>query len=397
MHGPLRRLPGTAAHRQQADAHHRAGRNPRVRRFRSRSLPAGRPPPHPQRPPTLTRALDRILTRAFDADTPGAAVLVTQRGHVLYAAARGLADRRTRVPIDIDTAFHAGSVGKQFTALAVLMLVDDDLLALDDPIGAHLPELRKLGRGVTLRRLLGHTAGIPDVYDALYDVASAAEAEDAAAPGAPRNADLVAAVATAIDGPDDLDFAPGTAYAYSNTGYDLLGAAIERASGQAYGDFLAARVFVPLGMTGTFAWDAERLATAHRARGYAPTSAGGWKVVDHDPLDALNGSGSIYTTVADLYRYEQGLRAGTLLSAASAAEWTSPATLADGTSTDYALGWEVWQQDDGEPVISHDGLWLGYSAYVARFPERDLMVAVLCNNADADPETVAWKIAAELD
>ncbi len=105
---------------------------------------------------------------------PTAPVLVTQRAPVLYAAGHGLADRKSRVPIDVDTAFHAGSVGKQFAALAVLMLVDDDRLALDDPIGAHLPELRKLGGSVTLRRLLGHTAGVPDVYHALYDVASAA-------------------------------------------------------------------------------------------------------------------------------------------------------------------------------------------------------------------------------
>lgn len=359
---------------------------------RARPSPVRALLPTASAPPAIARAIDRLVAKAFRPDAPGGAVIVTQGGRVLYAAGRGVADRRTRAPIDVDTAFHIGSVGKQFTALAILLLVDDGRLGLDDPIGRHLPELAALGDGVTLRRLLGHTAGIPDVYDALY---AATDAADAAAPGAPRNADLVQAVADAVRRPDDLDFAPGTDWAYSNTGFDLLGAVIERVAGEPYGAFLGRRVFGPLGMADTFAWDPARLAAAHRARGYTEDGRE-WTLVDHDPMDAINGSGSIYATAADLYRYEQGVRGGRLLSAASRAAWTEPGRLADGAATGYGLGLEIWRDDDDEPVVSHDGLWLGYAAYMARFPRRDVMVAVLTNDAEADPETLGLAIAAKV-
>src|SRR5688572_8222002 len=189
--------------------------------------------------------VDKLFSSVTERD-PGAAVIVIKEGEVLYQQGYGLADRKRRTPITPQTAFHLASAGKQFTAMAIMMLYEEGKLDYDDPIGVHLPELAGLGEEVTLRRMLHHTSGVPgweggetDIYDALLEKSSE-----------PTNEDLVAYLSDWSE--EDLAYTPGDQYDYSNPGYDLLGALIERLSGQSFGDFMEERIFGPLEMESTF-------------------------------------------------------------------------------------------------------------------------------------------------
>lgn len=320
-------------------------------------------------------------------NAPGAAIIVIQDGAVVYKQGYGLADRKHRTPNTPQTAFQLASAGKQFTALAIMMLQEEGALDYDDPIGRHLPELAGLGEEVTIRRLLHHTSGLPghesseeELYIELLEWAVE-----------PTNDDLVALLSDWEA--DDLAYTPGDYYDYSNPGYDLLGALIERVSGQRFGAFMEARIFGPLGMQSTFSLpNPERFALPNRARGYVAEGKQ-FTVYDIDPLDNLVGSGSIYSTVEDLYLYEQALYSERLISRKSMAEAFKPVSLNDGTEVPYGFGWELGE-DEGISYMGHSGAWEGYLSYILTFPQPRLSVFVLSNRTDSDPETLAFEIAA---
>jgi len=330
---------------------------------------------------TLRQRLDEIFA-PFDGDRPGIAVGVSRNGEVLFQAGHGLADLDRGTPIDPDTAFHIASVGKQMTAVAVLMLEEEGKVKLDQPASRYLKEMRGWAREVTVRDLLQHTGGIPDTYEALGE----REREGRM----PTGLDALRLLARW----KRLDFEPGSQFRYSDSGYDLLGTLIERVSRRSYPRFLEERILRPAGMTRSFVFDKARLAKAKRALGYE-RGFGRWLLNDQSPLNLLYGSGGVYSTVADLARYDQAFFGNLLLPPARRAEMFKPAVLEDGTVVPYGFGWVVkTDEGTGEPVYCHSGNWLGFTAFYLHFPKDGLAVTVLANSSDTDSESLAEATAA---
>jgi CubicO group peptidase (beta-lactamase class C family) len=315
----------------------------------------------------------------FDREAPGVAVGVVRNGEVLFQAGYGLADLDRKTRIDPDTAFHIASCGKQMTAVAILMLVEEGKVDLDKPAAKYLPEMRGWASRVTVRNLLQHTGGIPDTYETLKE-----------RPSVPTGTDALKLLARW----QRLDAPPGTKFVYSDSGYDILGVLLQRVSGRSYSQFLEERIFRPSGMKSTFVYAPEKLRTAKRALGYDRAFGGRWILDDDSPLNLLYGSGEVYSTVADLARYDKALFGNQLIRPASLAQMVKPAELADGTPVPYGFGWALTADANGEPYYGHPGNWLGFSAYILHFPKDDLAVMVLSNRSDADPEYLATTTAA---
>lgn len=317
---------------------------------------------------------------AVYADGPGGAVMVIQDGEIVHQNGYGLADVENGEPISTETVFHLGSVGKQFTALGVMILAEQGLLNYDDPISMHLPELAWMDDSVTVRRLLHHTSGImgyddsDDIYNALVESAEK-----------PGNDELLQVLAD----PGDMLADPGDEYSYSNAGYDLLGVLIERLSGQSYPDFMEENIFASLGMSNTFAVPNDaRLSAPEVAQSYSTEGA-----YEPDVLDGLNGAGSIYSTLGDMYLYDQALYADTLVSQETLAEAFTSGVLNNGEDTAYGFGVELGEYS-GETYIGHSGAWLGFESYYLRFADAHLSVVVLLNFDYSDgAEGIAFSAA----
>ncbi len=329
--------------------------------------------------------IDSLMASSFSSDAPGGAVMVIQNGGIVFQKGYGLANVENRTPITTDTIFHLGSVGKQFTAMGIMMLEEQGLLDYDDPIGKHLPELEWMGDGVTVRRLLHHTSGILgyDDSDVIYEalVASA---------DLPSNGDLLNVLAEVGDFQPD----PGEVYSYSNTGYDILGALIERLSGQTYSAFMDNHIFEPLEMTHTFAMPnnqrllGKNVAASYYLAGSTP------QAYEPDPLDMLSGSGSIYSTVGDMFLFDQALYTDELVNQKTLSEAYVSGVLNNGEKTEYGFALDLGEYA-GEIYAAHSGAWLGFESYYLRFPERNLSVVILLNfdYFETGAEGLAFEIA----
>lgn len=330
--------------------------------------------------PFPAAAVDSVFAPYSAPGAPGAAVLVLERGRVLYERGYGLAVVEDSEPVTAHTDFRLASLTKQFTAMAVMLLAHDGRLSYDEPIRRLVPELPPWAAGVTLRELLNHTGGLPD-YEDWIPAGDTAQVHDA---------DVPRLIARA-PGPY---FPPGAEWRYSNTGYALLALAVERASGRRFADFLHDRIFAPLKMTGSVAYERGRSAVPHRAFGYTDT-AGTWIRTDQSLTSAVLGDGGIYTSVADLARWYDALDRHVLLDSADYAPALEPPVLADGTRSQYGFGWfvDTWR---GEPRVWHYGETIGFSTAVRRFPARGLTVVVLTNRNGRGAEPAADSVTAVL-
>jgi CubicO group peptidase (beta-lactamase class C family) len=316
------------------------------------------------------RQVDALFRAFISANQPGAVVIVLQDGKVLYKNAYGLANIKKKTPLTVQSQLHFGSCGKQFTAMGILLLAEQGLLKLDDPLIQHLPELKRLGKQITIRHLLHHTSGVPDIYesDTLYDqILNLADQ--------PTNQDML----DLLSENGRKRFATGEKFFYSNTGYDLLGSLIERVSEMSYAEFMHSYLFEPLGMKDTFSLpDKKRMKGERIALSYTSEDDQTPELVASDPFDNLVGSGSFYTTVEDLARYEKALLNNTLLPAKSLNQAFISGKLNNGSSTGYGFGWEI-SRFQGQKLIAHDGSWLGFISYYFRLPQEKLAVVVLLN------------------
>jgi len=326
--------------------------------------------------------IDDYLAEQIRPDGPGLALAVTAAGTIAHAAGYGLADLASRRPIAPETIFHLASCGKQFTALGILMLAEERKLGLEDPIGKHLPALARFGPGVTLRRLLNHTSGIRDFYDedGIDEVLSRWER--------PTNANVISLCADLGCPMMEDGMKPGDTFSYGNTGYDLLGAVIERVSGQSYHDFFQRRVFDRLAMKDTFSVPDERVQDPRCATGYALDNRDNFVEQGGSEFDDLVGSGSFYTTVFDLCRYDQALRTNGLMSAGSLREAASCGRTNNGEFTEYGLGWYLADYE-GRPLAEHKGEWTGFYTYIVRYLDRPLSIFGLTNRPDLNLVDVA--------
>ena len=330
--------------------------------------------------PTATAAdIDRFLSQTYPAAGPGAAVLVSKDGQALIHKGYGIANLELGVPITPDSVFEVGSVTKQFTAAAVLMLQERGLLSIEDDITKHLPDFPTQGKKVTIENLLTHTSGIPS-YTELPE-------------WLPRmREDMTPDQLIGLFMGKPFQFDPGTKWEYDNSGYALLGAIIEKASGKSYERFVEDEIFKPLGMAHSLYGSWSDL-VPHRAAGYE-------KDGDHyvnTPYISMTqpyAAGSLMSTVDDLALWDKALSAGTLLKKESLARMFTPYKLPSGFSTRYGFGWGV-SEIGGKRVIEHGGGINGFTCDELRVPEVGLFIAVLTNSTSGAlrPEAVAQRIA----
>lgn len=285
------------------------------------------------------------------------AVLVAKDGEVLLDQGYGAASLEWRVPNGGDVKYRIGSVTKQFTAASILLLQERGQLSLDAPISRYLDDTPKIWQPVTVRQLLTHTSGIPNMT-AFEDFATI---KMLPATGA-------SLIARFRDEP--LDFVPGSKFSYSNSGYLLLSAIVENVSGKTYAAFLQQHIFNPLGMTDSGVADNTSVIARH-ASGYAP-GPGGPQRAEYSNLDIPQGAGAIYSTTRDLLKWQRGLFGGAILSGASLGQYVTPAL------DNYALGIFLRKTAAGTTYI-HSGGIEGFNSWLGYDPERRITVAVLGN------------------
>lgn len=305
----------------------------------------------------------RIQTELNERNIPGALVAVVSRGRIVHLKTYGMANVEHSVPVTDSTVFEIGSISKQFVSAALMLLVEEERVGLDDPIHQYLPDLPSEWLGVTVRQLLTHTSGIPD-YEEIrtYDVY-----------GFRLTPEEVIQIAHSRP----MDFAPGAGWYYSNTGYFLLSMIVERVEGRPLGQVLQSRIFEPLGMRQTRMADPEAI-IPHRAAGYWINKAGA--LINRRPTETSStlGAGGILTSVYDLAKWDEALYGDQLLSAESKATMWTPAVLPDGRNTGYAFGWGV-RPYRGLTSQSHGGQVAGFVASFSRFPEQEAAIIVFAN------------------
>jgi CubicO group peptidase (beta-lactamase class C family) len=312
---------------------------------------------------------------------PGLSLLVVQHGKIVRAEGFGLANVELQVPVKPETVFQSGSVGKQFTATAVMMLVEEGKIGLDDPLTKYFADAPATWKDVTVRELLSHTAGFGDYpknFDYRKDWTEAEELK------------LIEGI--------PLAYPPGTKWEYSNFGFVTLGILIHHATGEFYGDFLQRRIFQPLGMTSTRIISEADI---------VPNRAAGYRLVKGElknqewvaPVVNTTADGSLYFTILDLAKWDAALYTEKLLKRSSLDLMWTPARLKNGqansgrvNSGHYGFGWFI-DVREGHRCIHHDGSWQGFETAIDRYVDDELTVVALSNLADAEPGKITRHVA----
>lgn len=322
--------------------------------------------------------VDPVMAEWSKPDSPGCGVGVIRDGDLVLAKGYGQADLEHGVPNGPRTVYDIGSVSKQFTAAVIGLLAQDGRLSLDDDVRRFVPELPRYEAPITIRHLLHHTSGLRDYTD-LMDVAGW-QTEDWTTAGQ--------ALSMLVRQPE-LNFTPGTRYAYCNSGYFLLSIVAERAGGKPFPDLARERIFEPLGMASTHVHADHRQIVRDRAIGYEKRD-GRWTV----SMSAWEqtGDGSVMTTVLDLARWMRNFDEPKVGGPALIRELLRKGRLASGEEIDYAEGLRHGTYRD-RPLVGHNGSWAGYRASVLRFPTEKAAVILLCNAESVQVGTTARKIA----
>ena len=330
------------------------------------------------RDPEITAQVAALFEDYSAGESPGAAVMVIENGEILFKGGFGLADIDSGTPITPESSFRLASVSKQFTAMAVMILSERGQLAYDDKLTLYLPELKRFGDDITLRHLLTHTGGLPDYYDVL---------EEAVGDSMP---DTEAAMEFLAGWGEPL-FAAGDRYEYSNPGYEMLALVVERVSGLTFGQFLQENIFGPLGMESSVAYESPDVEIRNRAFGYS-RSEDTFVLNDDDALNLILGSGGIYSTVEDLYLWDQALYTEKLMRRSALEEAWSPAVFNNGDDSPYGFGWRLEPYGALGRRLYHAGGWVGFSTFIVRYPEQNFSVILLSNLDEFDGEKIANRI-----
>ena len=319
-------------------------------------------------------AIANILHKAGvkSGDLPGAAVLVAKNGKVLFAQGYGVTDLRSLHKIDLHTNFRLASVTKQFTAMAVMLLVRDGKLRYDEPLTDVFPEFPDYGRTITIRNLLNHTSGLQDYEDLMPPPNPKLPME--------QNQINDEDVLKLLERQSSTKFAPGARWEYSNSGYVVLGMVVQKISEQSFPDFLHDRIFAPLQMTDTVAYVQGKNEVSHRAYGHTFEN-GKWMQTDQSPTTATLGDGGIYSSIEDMEKWDRALQRHTLLSAREMEPAYTPVKVAgvnepDGTPAEYGFGWFL-NPYNGHRRRWHYGETVGFRTAIERFTDNGLTVIVL--------------------
>jgi CubicO group peptidase (beta-lactamase class C family) len=324
------------------------------------------------------RYVDDVFAK-YRSNTPGCTVGVAIDGKRVVIKGYGMADLEHDVPIGEDTIFEAGSVSKQFTATAVLLLAREGKLSLDDPVKKYISELPDFGAPLTIRHILTHTSGLRD-WGSVESIA-----------GWPRTSRVYthAHVLDIVSLQKAPNFTPGTNWSYSNTGFNLAAIIVSRVSGQAFADFTRDRLFTPLGMTHTSWRDDYARIVKGRAMAYAERN-GGFRT--EMPFENVYGNGGLLTTAGDLLKWNENFVTPKVGDQAFVEEQQRTGQFNDGRPHIYAFGLYV-RKYKGVREVSHSGSTAGYRAFLARYPDQHASVAVLCNVASANPTELAHQVA----
>jgi CubicO group peptidase (beta-lactamase class C family) len=324
-------------------------------------------------PPTdSAAAVDRIFASWNTRQTPGCAVGMARNGQTILERAYGMANLEYDVPNTPATIFEAGSVSKQFTAAAVVLLAQQGKLSLDDEVSKYIPELPDYETPVTIRQMLHHTSGLRD-WGAV-----------AAAMGWPRGTRVHthAHVLDIVSRQESLNYPAGAEYLYSNTNYNLAAIIVERVSGMPFAEFTRKNLFEPLGMTNTQWRDDYTRIVKGRATAYNRGQKGGWAL--EMPFENVHGNGGLLTTVGDLLKWNENFVRPRVGGVGFTRDLQEKGRLNNGREISYALGLVV-STYQGVPEVSHTGATAGYRAFLARYPAQHLSIAMLCNAGNANP------------
>ncbi len=331
-----------------------------------------------QTPPAAAKSVDEIFSK-WSSSTPGCAVGVAVGGTPVLTRAYGMADLEHDVPNTPETIFEAGSVSKQFTAMAILLLQKDGKLSVDDPVRKYIPELPDYKVPLTIRHMMNHTSGLRD-WGSVEAIA-----------GWPRTTREYthAHVLDIVSRQKSLNFTPGDHYSYSNTGFNLAAIIVERVSGMPFSRFEQERIFAPLGMTHTSWRDDHTRIVKGRAMAYE-LKDGAYHT--DMPFENVHGNGGLLTTVGDLLKWNENFVDPKVGDAALIKTMITPTQFNDGKPQHYAFGLMV---DDYRGVlnVNHSGSTAGYRAHLNRFPDSRTSVAVLCNTANGDATRSANRVS----
>jgi CubicO group peptidase (beta-lactamase class C family) len=329
-------------------------------------------------PPAWRTGVDKVFATWDTRDSPGCALGIYKDGAILYERGYGMADLEHDVPISPDTPFYIGSVSKQFTAFAAALAIQQGKLGADDSIRKYLPELPEYANAITVRQLVHHTSGFRDFYT-LLSIAGRRQDE--------LYDNLAVLRLTARQ--KALNFAPGSDYLYSNTGYALLALSVGRATGTSFGAFVDANIFAPLGMPSSHVHDDDARLVKGRAYGYS--RVGGTLRLD-TPAGERVGAGGVFSTIRDLLKWDENFYTARVGGRALIEQVQTAGRLSDGRPLTYAWGLQVGGYR-GQPIVEHGGSLGGYRAHLMRFPDRHVSVACLCNLGSIAPGTLARRVA----
>ncbi len=336
--------------------------------------------------------IDALFSKFASLREPGCAVLVIKDGKPVFRKGYGVTDLRSLHAIGPETNFRLASLTKQFTATAIMLLVHDGKLKYDERLADVFPGFPAYGKGITIRHLLNHTSGLMDYEDIM-------EKQYAGVPDEKIPQIQDAGVLELLKHQTGTKFPPGTRWDYSNSGYVALAMVVEKKSGMSFGDFLRERIFKPLEMSHTMAYEKGKNKVANRAYGYT-LAAGNWRETDQSSTSATLGDGGVYTSLNDLEKWDRALTRHTLLSEkemapalAPAAANGAPLQMSDGVLAPlYGFGWFL------NPYRSHRrnahyGETVGFRTAIQRFPDDGLTVIVLANRAEVNASVLAESVA----
>ena len=321
--------------------------------------------------------VDKLFSEYDRPNSPGASVMVIQNGKILLAKGYGLANVEEKIPCATNTNFRLASVTKQFTAMAVMILADRKKLWLGENLTDFFPEFPEYGRKITVRHLLTHTSGLIDYEDVI-----------------PKGTEIPVLdrdVLRLLMQQNKTYFPPGTKYKYSNSGFALLAQIVEVRSRNTFAHFLKQNIFAPLKMKNTMAYEQGISQVPDRAYGYSEEGTS-FKRTDQSLTSSVLGDGGIYSSVEDLYHWDQALYTSKLVSAKMLKLAFTAQTKTDEPNVGYGFGWMIGEYR-GLKEIWHSGNTRGFSTRIARFPEKKFSVIILTNRNEAKISELPHRIA----
>jgi len=349
--------------------------------------------------------LQKYFQSLFPGDSvntaPGLAVLVKKDGKVVFKKGYGVRDLRTTTAIDAQTTVRLASFTKQFTAMAMMLLVRDGKLRYDESLTEIFPEFPAYGKTITVRNLLNHTSGLPD-YEDLMDAAERTKGQIWSAEKQIQDAEVLQLLEKESHG----KFIPGTEWEYSNSGYVVLGLIAAKVSRKSFGEFLQERIFSPLKMNHTLVFEEGKNEVTNRAYGHSKKE-NSFVESDQSSTSATQGDGGIYSNLEDLSKWDDALRNHILLSERDFLPAITPAKLPPGAeaklaedvpdslrghASAYGFGWFLNLQD-AHPLMWHYGDTTGFKSAILRYTRGNVTVILLCNRADLDPGALALRAA----